>query len=86
MLVFGNHWVSRYRNGKFQGHIGKALTPLATHLYRVVGDEKGRPKETPISNTAVPRKFRQMIRNHKGRSLIEDHIQARRGITVRTLG
>lgn len=69
MLVVGNHWVRMYRNGAFQGDGGKALIPSATHLCMVVRDETGRAKGTPISKTAVPRKFKQMIRSYKCGSL-----------------
>lgn len=38
-------------------------------LYMVVKDETGRANETSISKTAGLKKFRQMIRSHKGGSL-----------------
>lgn len=54
-----------YRNDKFQGDIGKALTASATRLYIVVRDETDRMKGTSISKIAGLRKLRQMIRSHR---------------------
>ena len=63
-------WVCGGEKGISYLHRGKALIPSAAHyLSRVVRDETGGKKGISISKTAVPRKFMQMIRSHKGGSL-----------------
>ena len=87
LLVVWNHWVSMYRNGKFQGDIGKALRASATHLYlwsemRQVGPTRHQPQRQQAQESSGPRNDQEP----QGWFLMEDHGQGRRGIMVGALG